>query len=155
MSILGLTIDYGPYGWLEGFDPHWTPNTTDAGMRRYRYAAQPEIAHWNLWQLANAVVQLCEDPSPLQAALDRYGDRYHARFGAMVAERLGWGAPREGDEELAGRLFDVLTRTETDQVLFHRELAGVPVDPDGDLPDDELLAPLADAWYRPEELTGP
>ena len=41
MSILGLTIDYGPYGWLEGYDPEWTPNTTDAGGRRYRYGHQP------------------------------------------------------------------------------------------------------------------
>ncbi|HYD10612.1 MAG TPA: YdiU family protein, partial [Acidimicrobiales bacterium] len=66
MSILGLTIDYGPYGWLESFDPGWTPNTTDAGMRRYRYGAQPEVAHWNLWQLANALAPMLDDPSPLQ-----------------------------------------------------------------------------------------
>ena len=45
MSILGLTIDYGPYGWLEGFDPMWTPNTTDAEGRRYRFGNQPQIAH--------------------------------------------------------------------------------------------------------------
>jgi len=37
MSILGLTIDYGPYGWIDDFDPDWTPNTTDAGGRRYRW----------------------------------------------------------------------------------------------------------------------
>ena len=55
MSILGLTIDYGPYGWLEDYDPDWTPNTTDAAHRRYRYAQQPQIAHWNLVQLANAL----------------------------------------------------------------------------------------------------
>ena len=55
MSILGLTIDYGPYGWLEGFDPEWTPNTTDAQGRRYRYGNQPQIAHWNLTRLASAL----------------------------------------------------------------------------------------------------
>ena len=48
MSILGLTIDYGPYGWVDDFDPDWTPNTTDAGGRRYRFGAQPQIAYWNL-----------------------------------------------------------------------------------------------------------
>ncbi|HVJ37063.1 MAG TPA: YdiU family protein, partial [Stenotrophomonas sp.] len=48
MSILGLTIDYGPYGWLEDYDPEWTPNTTDAGGRRYRFGAQPQVAYWNL-----------------------------------------------------------------------------------------------------------
>src|SRR5210317_442900 len=55
MSILGQTIDYGPYGWLEGFEPGWTPNTTDGEGRRYCYGAQPEIAQWNLVQLANAL----------------------------------------------------------------------------------------------------
>ena len=48
MSILGLTMDYGPYGWLEGFDLHWTPNTTDAQGRRYCFGNQPQIAQWNL-----------------------------------------------------------------------------------------------------------
>src|SRR5215510_4805428 len=42
MSILGVTIDYGPYGWLEGYDPGWTPNTTDAQGRRYAYGRQPD-----------------------------------------------------------------------------------------------------------------
>jgi uncharacterized protein YdiU (UPF0061 family) len=42
LSILGLTIDYGPYGWLEDYDPDWTPNTTDARGRRYRFGNQPQ-----------------------------------------------------------------------------------------------------------------
>jgi uncharacterized protein YdiU (UPF0061 family) len=66
MSILGLTIDYGPYGWLEDFDPGWTPNTTDAGTRRYRYGAQPQVVQWNLLQLANALLQLTDEPAPLR-----------------------------------------------------------------------------------------
>ena len=48
MSILGLTIDYGPYGWIDDFDPDWTPNTTDAAGRRYRFGQQPQVAYWNL-----------------------------------------------------------------------------------------------------------
>jgi serine/tyrosine/threonine adenylyltransferase len=55
MSILGLTIDYGPYGWLEDFDPDWTPNTTDAQGRRYRFGHQPAVAQWNLLRLAQAI----------------------------------------------------------------------------------------------------
>src|SRR5437764_3645638 len=58
MSILGLTIDYGPYGWLEGYDPAWTPNTTDAQGRRYCYGNQPHIAHWNLARLAEALLPI-------------------------------------------------------------------------------------------------
>jgi uncharacterized protein YdiU (UPF0061 family) len=94
MSILGLTIDYGPYGWLETSTPGWTPNTTDAGMRRYRYGAQPQVAHWNLGQLGSALLPLVDDPEPLQAGLDRYGERYHERFRAMVAGGSG-GAHRD------------------------------------------------------------
>jgi uncharacterized protein YdiU (UPF0061 family) len=55
MSILGLTIDYGPYGWLEDYKPNWTPNTTDRENRRYRFGNQAEIGLWNLYQLANAL----------------------------------------------------------------------------------------------------
>ena len=154
MSILGLTIDYGPYGWLESFDPAWTPNTTDAGTRRYRYGAQPEVAHWNLLQLANALVVLTDDPDPLQSALDEYGVRFRTGFRSMLAERLGWGAARddEEDDHLVTELFTVLQRTETDQVLFFRDLARVPVSPDSD--DDALLAPLTEAWYAPDEVVG-
>jgi len=154
MSILGLTIDYGPYGWLESFDPGWTPNTTDAGTLRYRYGAQPQVVHWNLLQLANALVLLTDDPEPLQASLDRHGDAYNEGFAAMTNERLGWGPPRDGDDALVGELFKVLTRTEIDQVHFFRDLARVPVDPDGGLPDEALLSPLTQAWYHPEELAG-
>ncbi len=152
MSILGLTIDYGPYGWLESFDPGWTPNTTDAGTLRYRYGAQPQVAHWNLLQLANALAPLTDDLEPLQVALDRYGTAYNDGFAAATNERLGWGPPRDGDDALVGQLFSLLPRTEIDQVLFFRDLAQVPVD--GDRTDDELLAPLAEAWYQPEEQAG-
>ena len=153
MSILGHTIDYGPYGWLESFDPGWTPNTTDAATRRYRYGAQPEVAHWNLLQLANALVALTDDPDPLQEALDGYGERFRAGFRSMMAERLGWGSARESedDDHLVSELFTVLQRTEIDQVLFFRDLALVPV-ARGD--DDALLAPLADAWYASNEVVG-
>ena len=72
MSILGLTIDYGPYGWLEGYDPEWTPNTTDAQGKRYRYGNQPNMALWNLMQLANALNVLVDDVPALEAILKTY-----------------------------------------------------------------------------------
>lgn len=154
MSIVGLTIDYGPYGWLEDFDPDWTPNTTDAGMRRYRYGAQPQIAHWNLMGLANALVPLVGEPAPLQAALDTFPLAHERRFREMTAARLGWGPWREGDQALVDQMYGVLQLTETDQVIAFRQLAHVPVQPLGEVPDDELLAPLADAFYLPHEVVG-
>ena len=99
MSILGLTIDYGPYGWLDDFDPHWTPNTTDAMGRRYRYGQQPAIAQWNLLRLADAVAPILDSVEPLQAGLDRFGAVFAAEYDAMLAAKLGLDA---GDETRAG-----------------------------------------------------
>jgi len=152
MSILGLTIDYGPYGWLESFEPGWTPNTTDASTRRYRFEAQPAVVHWNLLQLANALAPLFEDASALQAGLDLFVTRYEKAYEGMLTARLGWAEARPGDDVLVADLFVLLQRTEVDQVLFHRDLARVPVDPEGTLSDDALLAPLNAAWYRPDDL---
>ncbi|HEX2657329.1 MAG TPA: YdiU family protein [Polyangia bacterium] len=155
MSVLGLTIDYGPYGWLESYDPTWTPNTTDAEMRRYRYEAQPDVAHWNLLQLGRALLPLVGQPEPLREGLERYAAVYNQRSQEMMAARLGWGAWRDDDGALVSALFETLTRTETDQVIFYRDLARVPIDGvDGALSDDALLAPLAAAWYRPDEIKG-
>jgi len=67
LSILGLTIDYGPYGWLEGYDHGWTPNTTDRHQKRYRFENQPDVGLWNLLKLANAIYPLIEDAAPLEA----------------------------------------------------------------------------------------
>ena len=150
LSILGLTIDYGPYGWLESFDPGWTPNTTDAGTRRYRYGAQPQVVHWNLLQLANALFALGDDPKPFEEGLDLYRERYQAGYQAMTAARLGWGPHDEADEPEIARLFALLQRAETDYVLFFRDLARVPVGADAG--DDDLLDPLAAAWYDPSAI---
>ena len=154
MSILGLTIDYGPYGWLESFDPDWTPNTTDAATHRYRFGAQPEVAHWNLVQLANAMVVLTDDPGPLESALNDYPDVYRRLFTGMMTERLGWNEPAEGDDALIRDLFVMLTKTETDFVRFFRDLARVPVEVDNTVDDEDLLRPLDGAWYQPDELVG-
>ncbi len=152
MSILGLTIDYGPYGWLEDFDPGWTPNTTDAATHRYAFGAQPQIAHWNLVQLANALLVLTDDVAPLQAAIERYSESYRDGYHSMMVERLGWGSPIEGDDHRLGELYELLQSTETDYVLFFRDLADVPTDTDAT--DDALLLPLANVWYQPHELEG-
>ena len=72
----------------------------------------------------------------------------------MMTERLGWGPPADGDDDLISALYEVLGSTETDQVIFFRDLAHAPIDPDGKLPDDELVVPLAGAWYQPDEVAG-
>ena len=80
MSILGLTIDYGPYGWLEGYDPGWTPNTTDAQTKRYRFGDQPVVALWNLLQLANALYPLIEQAEPMEEILQGFRSIYKQEY---------------------------------------------------------------------------
>ena len=152
MSILGLTIDYGPYGWLEGYDPDWTPNTTDASRGRYRFGNQPHIALWNLAQLANAIAPLVEQAEPLEEALQFYGDCYKRGWQKMMAEKLGLKTFEPAtDLALTAELDVVLQLVETDMTIFHRKLAELA--PATDQDDDSLLAPLLDAYYQPEELT--
>jgi uncharacterized protein YdiU (UPF0061 family) len=124
MSILGLTIDYGPYGWLEGYDPSWTPNTTDLPGRRYAYGHQPDVAAWNLARLANALNPLIEDVQVLEHGLEVYAETFTRSWRAMLAEKLGLTTlDREGDEILVRDLFGLLQQTETDLTLFFRGLA--------------------------------
>ena len=151
MSILGLTIDYGPYGWLENYDPDWTPNTTDAQGRRYRFGNQPQVALWNLGQLANALYPILGEVEPLEEGLELYRESYRQGWQEMMAGKLGLNAfDPSTDDELIAELQHVLTLTETDMTLFYRGLADVREENGG---DESLMAPLAEAWYRPEEIT--
>lgn len=140
MSILGLTIDYGPYGWIEPFDPDWTPNTTDAGGRRYRFGWQPRIAHWNLGRLAQALSPLFDDTAPLQAGLDAYARAFVDADRAAQARKLGLARLEEDDAPLLQDLLALLQDFEADMTLFYRALG----ERDADAPPD---AALLDAFY--------
>ncbi len=153
MSIHGLTIDYGPYGWLEDYDPDWTPNTTDAGGKRYRFGYQPPIAQWNLLRLANALFPAVGDAEPLQEAMDTFAPLFEERWHAMHAAKMGLPALVPADDEgFVRQLFTILQSTETDMTIWYRGLADVAVTEAEDASDDDLLAPLLPAYYRPDEL---
>lgn len=131
MSILGLTIDYGPYGWIDNFDLEWTPNTTDAENRRYRFGQQPQIAYWNLTRLANALLPLFASDAPLQAGLEKYVQTFDATYRENIAAKLGLAKCSEDDVELMHTLYGLLQSAEVDMTLFFRALSGVnPTAPD-------------------------
>jgi serine/tyrosine/threonine adenylyltransferase len=153
MSVLGLTIDYGPYGFLDNYDPDWTPNTTDAEGRRYRYSNQPRIALWNLVQLANALYPLVGSAPPLEAALDLYRTTLEAaqqrmfegKLGIETLSLAGEGSP---DKLLLTDLLELLSATEIDMTIFYRKLADVRSDLAPAACDDAtLVAPLLSAYY--------
>ncbi len=151
MSVLGLTIDYGPYGWIEDYDPGWTPNTTDARGKRYRFGNQPQIALWNLARLASAIYPLIGEAEALEEALDLYAQSYRQGWDAMMAAKLGLERFEEGtDRELVTELQSILTLAQTDMTLFYRAL---PLVAGGNAStDDELISSLMGSYYRPEEL---
>jgi uncharacterized protein YdiU (UPF0061 family) len=157
MSILGLTIDYGPYGWLEDYDPNWTPNTTDAGGRRYCFGNQPQIAHWNLVQLANTIYPLIQQIEPLQQALDVYAQSFQQGWQTMMAQKLGLNTfEPDTDDALIAELLAILPLVETDMTIFFRRLAVLDVTVEflNNVSDETLITPLMEAYYVPEQLTG-
>jgi uncharacterized protein YdiU (UPF0061 family) len=124
MSILGLTIDFGPYGWLEGFDFGWTPNTTDRQHKRYRYGNQPNIGLWNLYQLANALYPIIEEVAPLNKILEQYKIDFETKSLQMMKSKLGLFTSDEDDVKLIQDLEDTLQLVETDMTIFFRKLSG-------------------------------
>ncbi|WP_132218081.1 protein adenylyltransferase SelO [Mariniflexile fucanivorans] len=148
MSILGLTIDYGPYGWLEGFDYGWTPNTTDRQHKRYRYGNQPNIGLWNLYKLANALYPLIEETDGLEAILDEYKTGFEVKFLEMMRSKLGLLIKDDSDVALIKDLENNLLLTETDMTIFFRKLSDF-----NNEKASEGIKVVKDAFYISEEIT--
>jgi uncharacterized protein YdiU (UPF0061 family) len=123
MSILGQTIDYGPYGWLEGYDHNWTPNTTDKQFKRYRFGAQIDMGLWNLYQLANTLYPLIGEAEGLEHTLNSYNEKAQAQHLGMMQSKLGLYHDEKSDAQLINSLEDTLQLTETDMTFFFRNLS--------------------------------
>ncbi|MBE5270527.1 YdiU family protein [Stenotrophomonas sp. B2] len=143
LSVLGLTLDYGPYGWVEDFDPDWTPNTTDAQGRRYRFGTQPQVAYWNLGRLTQALSPLFADVAPLQAGLAAYQATFAACTRRDAAAKLGLAAADDADLQLYQRWQQLLQDGGMDMTLSWRALMRIdPASPDP--------AALAEVYYDRE-----
>ena len=121
MSILGLTLDYGPYGWLDRYDPGFICNHTDhAG--RYAFDQQPRVGLWNCSRLGEALFPLIEATSAL-ASLESYRGTFEAAIDTLMRAKLGLRTAEAGDLALQGELFDLLHRTGADYTRFFRALS--------------------------------
>ena len=143
MSIHGLTIDYGPYGWLEDYDPDWTPNTTDARTKRYRFGHQARMGKWNYARLLEAISPLMSDPEMLYEALEFYDSSFQRHNDSMWAEKLGIAELTPGDEELVTDLTTMLQTVETDMTIFFRLLSSI---------SEPEVSHLEHAFYDPDSI---
>lgn len=144
MSLLGLTLDFGPFGWLEPYAPSWTPNTTDGEQRRYAFGNQTSVILWNLARLAEALLPVVREVAPLQAALDDLVRQLGDEMRGMWRAKLGLD---DDDQELVQDLQQLMADGMLDYTdTFRRLSAGLELTGAsyGPLPDD--FARRAEAW---------
>jgi len=149
MSILGLTIDYGPFGFLDGFDPGHVCNHSDSGGR-YAFARQPNVAWWNLHALGHALRPLCADPdTSLPAVLDTFGELFTVAYSDHMRAKLGLELALDGDKALLDDLLALMAGERVDHTIAFRALAafdrGAGATPAA-FRDHFIDRPAADAW---------
>ena len=122
MSILGLTIDYGPFQFLDAFDLGHICNHSD-NQGRYAFYKQPNVAYWNLYCLGQALLPLIEDQELTIAALETYKTSYPQAQDACMAAKLGFPAVPEGQRDLADNVLRLLAADRVDYSIFWRRLS--------------------------------
>ncbi|WP_241279916.1 protein adenylyltransferase SelO [Chryseobacterium cucumeris] len=122
MSILGLTIDYGPYSMMDEYDLNFTPNTTDLPGRRYAFGKQGQIAQWNLWQLANALHPLIKDEKFLEDTLNNFGTYFWEAHDQMLCKKFGFDQLQKDDEEFFTSWQGLMQELQLDYTLFFNQL---------------------------------
>lgn len=122
MSVLGLTIDYGPYSMMDGYDLEFTPNTTDLPGRRYAFGKQGQISHWNLATLANAIFPLINDAEVLEKILDDFGKQFWVKHDKMLANKFGFDEVLKEDEKFFTEWQQTMQDLTLDYTLFFQQL---------------------------------
>lgn len=122
MSILGLTIDYGPFQFLDAFVPGHICNHSDE-TGRYAYNRQPNVAYWNLFCLGQALLPLIGDQELALAALEPYKAAFPRELEARMREKLGLAGEQPGDRELVEGILTLLAADRVDYPIFWRRLS--------------------------------
>jgi uncharacterized protein YdiU (UPF0061 family) len=127
MSILGLTLDYGPFGFMEAFDSQHICNHTDQ-QGRYSYANQPQIGHWNCYALGQALLPLIGTVEDAQDALDVYQPEFARKIDELLHAKLGLRTVEEDDRSLLDAMFTLMQNNHVDFTQFFRMLGKLKVD---------------------------
>jgi uncharacterized protein YdiU (UPF0061 family) len=148
MSILGLTIDYGPFQFLDGFDPRHICNHSDTAGR-YAYNQQPNVAYWNLYCLAQALLPLIGEQELAVAALESYKTVFPEQFEARMRAKLGLAEPAAADRALIEGVLKLLAQEKVDYTIFWRRLSGLVAGENPDSVRDLFLDRAGiDAWLQ-------
>jgi uncharacterized protein YdiU (UPF0061 family) len=148
MSILGLTLDYGPYGFMEAYDPTYICNHSDHDGR-YAYDQQPQIGAWNCTCLAQALLPLME-LDDAKAALSGYGETFGAEYMRLMCAKLGLPF-EEASAPLVSGLLDLMAKNRVDYTILFRTLADFDSRPDArniQLRDLFIAREDFDAWAK-------
>lgn len=124
MSILGLTLDYGPYGFMEAYDPAHICNHTDS-HGRYSYRMQPRIAEWNCYALGQALLPLIGETDDVYDALSVFKPTFESRMQSLWRAKLGLNIAVDDDATLIERLFELMAVSRVDFPYFFRHLSSV------------------------------
>ncbi|MDR6463908.1 protein adenylyltransferase SelO family protein [Chryseobacterium sediminis] len=130
MSVLGLTIDYGPYSMMDEYDLNFTPNTTDLPGRRYAFGKQGQIAQWNLWQLANALHPLIKDEKFLEDTLNNFGTYFWKAHDQMLCKKFGFDQLQKEDEDFFTNWQGLMQELQLDYTLFFTQLEKITPETD-------------------------
>ena len=120
MSVIGLTIDYGPFGFLDEFDPGFICNHSDYSGR-YAFDQQPSVALWNLSRFAQALVGLFE-PEEAMARLDEFERIFVDEYFRLMREKIGLEKEELEDAQIISALLEILQANNVDYTQFFRRL---------------------------------
>ncbi|MDI9330072.1 MAG: YdiU family protein [Alphaproteobacteria bacterium] len=143
MSLLGLTLDYGPFQFMDAYDPGHICNHTDT-QGRYAFARQPRVAHWNLHALGQALMALVDDADAILAVLQTFPDTFEQAWLTHIRGKLGLTLAEPDDLAQCQELFRWMAEEACDHTIFWRRLSHAVALWQGGLPSEQAFSPVSD-----------
>ena len=143
MSILGLTLDYGPFQFIDGYDPEHICNHSDT-HGRYAFDQQPQVAHWNLYALGQALLTLEPDQDAILAVLQSYASSYEQAWLVQMRRKMGCQEPHSDDLAQLKELYEWMASEQCDHTIFWWRLSQAVANWQAGLAFDSAMKPVID-----------